>query len=1042
MSSADVLPIPNPTPLIRNNVMINRKTTLSILYTYEDPNMVVEYPETSIPGVGYLMRRNPSNWRNPLLDVVYSQGRPSGRSKKGEEETCNLLIDPTQVRESPDDDNPILCTKIHSSCQGAKVCPQVSLTEVTVPHLSASRALVRDRLQIDLETHMTTTSPNRLIFEKTAAFIAAVRSLGCGSPESSEVPNLPPSEQEQRAYLDAHQSQIQRGYEPSIPKCPGRISLEYNYRGKGIVVCEFYSPNNRFHLHRILDDSYDLDYIEAFFNEDDDELQRIEEAACLLGYGPLATCKNVTNVSSQRFHCRMKSSWVIGQFLIMFLAAFDHRDDLGRLIQLPMCTLPCNTKFTLYEPLEQFRHACPYVLLVSKGDHPHPIPLPTKTPPEIKDDLLEVLKSLDGDLADLTPRRFLRHPILQAYLRQKFPQLPNPTLSDLHSSLANREHLRVYIKTAKVDLFPRGTGWDGVVRLKEWQDANLPVEDHYIRCILNVPNFPTDEFDADPLSSGPESVKNLRLIVCMTPDGSRRLQRSQYLQSDIAFQRIEGYQEFEIAAMDSFANTSVIFLRIYLNRQTALAHKIVMDTVNDIVKIDTGSAIQWRHLHANSPNDTPNGMVLLWTADQHGGQAKGPPPVTVTATAVKSTAVLPVFKCLTGRDGRRDGRHGRENGNGSCPIDKPNKRCVLNFGNHLRNLPNITIERVPSRFLVPKKVAVPLDSGSVKLDESLHKRIADIVVLKGKKFPTGRARHPFDGCRRTVATVTGGGPKQLAQVLPGKLDLHQPDRLLSSLSPYEHLHRVFRVCDVHGKRNIRKCAVPEPVRKLMRSLICMRHPDWEGTIASICQLGGKAGEDWVQDKIRSKFAFEGWCWEKSHIPESVWRAGQSHSNLIESVHADVNREGVRCTLLGGLKKGQSFDTDKMRTLKTFEDYQIRPSYKSGHLSDNAMKSLKRKNTSTHRNLAKEDEKISAHNDKAQKSYEAWQKASKAQQISTGILRAVNPDIQRDLHHTRLQEFTKACQACERAEGKYQKDVEAGVALKDTGSGKIKLWAPL
>jgi hypothetical protein len=56
------------------------------------------------------------------------------------------------------------------------------------------------------------------------------------SSESSEFPNLPPSEQEQRAFLEAHQSQIQRGYEPAIPKCPGRISLEYNYRGKAFVV--------------------------------------------------------------------------------------------------------------------------------------------------------------------------------------------------------------------------------------------------------------------------------------------------------------------------------------------------------------------------------------------------------------------------------------------------------------------------------------------------------------------------------------------------------------------------------------------------------------------------------------------------------------------------------------------------------------------------------------------------------------------------------------------------------------------------------------
>lgn len=95
----------------------------------------------------------------------------------------------------------------------------------------------------------------------------------------------------------------------------------------------------------------------------------------------------------------------------------------------------------------------------------------------------------------------------------------------------------------------------------------------------------------------------------------------------------------------------------------------------------------------------------------------------------------------------------------------------------------------------------------------------------------------------------------------------------------------------------------------------------------------------------------------------------------------------------------------------------------------------------HRNLSKEDEKISAHNSKAQKSYDAWQKASKSQQIAAGILRGVNPETQHALYQTRFQEFTKLRQACERAEGKYKKDVESGVALKDTGSGKIKLWAP-
>ena len=73
--------------------------------------------------------------------------------------------------------------------------------------------------------------------------------------------------------------------------------------------------------------------------------------------------------------------------------------------------------------------------------------------------------------------------------------------------------------------------------------------------------------------------------------------------------------------------------------------------------------------------------------------------------------------------------------------------------------------------------------------------------------------------------------------------------------------------------------------------------------------------DWVQDKIRSKFAFEALCWQKSHIPLLVWQAGDITSNLVESAHLDVNHEGLHCTLVGGIKKGQVFDILKAKTLQ-------------------------------------------------------------------------------------------------------------------------------
>jgi hypothetical protein len=116
--------------------------------------------------------------------------------------------------------------------------------------------------------------------------------------------------------------------------------------------------------------------------------------------------------------------------------------------------------------------------------------------------------------------------------------------------------------------------------------------------------------------------------------------------------------------------------------------------------------------------------------------------------------------------------------------------------------------------------------------------------------------------------------------------------------------------------------------------------------------------DWVADKLRSKFAFPAMCWEKSFIQKSIWQVGDNTSNIIESVHADANREGISCTLVGGVKKGLHLDSLKMKTLgvsfvqnnrslfllclQNWERTGIRPRYTRGHISESAERSLKRK----------------------------------------------------------------------------------------------------
>lgn len=172
----------------------------------------------------------------------------------------------------------------------------------------------------------------------------------------------------------------------------------------------------------------------------------------------------------------------------------------------------------------------------------------------------------------------------------------------------------------------------------------------------------------------------------------------------------------------------------------------------------------------------------------------------------------------------------------------------------------------------------------------------------------------------------------MARSLPDRYDLHEPDRKLYDLDEYDHLRRLFRLCLVHIYRNIRTCPVSELVRNLMRSLVCMEHHDWDGAIATIQREGGKPAigaliqtqitcsgsyctTDWVHDKVRSKFAFPAMCWERSFIPRTIWQVGDSTSNVIETLHSDVNQEGVGCSLLGGVVRARSFDILKLKSIQ-------------------------------------------------------------------------------------------------------------------------------
>ncbi|KAF7327180.1 hypothetical protein MKEN_00295100 [Mycena kentingensis (nom. inval.)] len=855
-----------PPPLYTNyNEKINNATTLEKVFTY-GPDVVLEYPETSTTGrVGHLFfMKNARSWYNPMGNFAYSLGPPKGQKKNGV--TCFLLKDGSGFV--------VPCKSSHATCQGVKLCFYAD-PALLQPHTKASRADVARTLagqQAERDEH---ASARATLQQKTLAYFVVLQREGCGAPLYEPTIYVGAELDERERQLEVRE-RIRRGH-ASKATCEGRL----------LFMCEHY--NRRGNIDHFFDYSpsrglYDCAYLEALFAEDEDIVAEIEEDALYYsGTGPLAKCKSVANNSSIKVNCTV-----------------EHRDEQGRLIVAEMQKSSCTCRFVMYEPLEAYRDACPWILVVCGGAHAHPAPLPTKTPPSLRADIFQLLYSLQYDLPDLTPRRLLRHPSALAFLHKRLPHLENPTFVDLHSSLANRDHIRAYILQVQREVFPEGTGWAGLAHLKQQAELNRVVEDAYIRYMMELP--PDSVASRGENDEDDDPAVPFRIIVCQHREASEHLLRAKFVQSDISFRRVAGFLELEVGGMNADSRTMLGYSRILLNRQTAAAHTFAFKLIDFFVQQDTGQALQWRHIHGNTLRDEVG--ILQFAMDQHGGQALG-------------------------------------------------------LGEYLQSL--------------------------VQSPEFTEKR-----------------------------------------------DLHEPHRLLRHLDPYEHLRRIGRLCTAHVFRNIQKVKLKpeaEHVRVLMKSLVCLTHKDWDGTIARIQSEGGKAGADWINDKIRSKFALPAICWAKSFIPEAIWKIGDNTTNNIEALHADVNREGVSCTLVGGVKKSEHLDMLKLKTLTNWSSTGIRSSYMRGHVSESIETSVKRRANQRHRILGKADAKITTHNERLQKASAAKHKADlRVRELSY-------------LQNPNAQQLGRAVAAAQRADSAYTKAVEASAEMVGSGSGKVPLLLP-
>ena len=94
----------------------------------------------------------------------------------------------------------------------------------------------------------------------------------------------------------------------------------------------------------------------------------------------------------------------------------------------------------------------------------------------------------------------------------------------------------------------------GLLHMKKRQDEELPVDEVYIRYAAELhSSLGNIIHDEDEIA---DTKTPIYIIVCMSKESSQRLLEAQFVQSDIGFKRIVGFQEFELGGRDFTSRTS------------------------------------------------------------------------------------------------------------------------------------------------------------------------------------------------------------------------------------------------------------------------------------------------------------------------------------------------------------------------------------------------------------------------------------------------------------------------------------------------------
>jgi hypothetical protein len=102
-----------------------------------------------------------------------------------------------------------------------KACPFNDIDTLQEPHFQAGRKDIEQRLEDECEMCLDSSSPQRDLFKRTAAYIATLRNQGCTRPLSAVTVRSEAAQEE----FEEHQARLEhyrRGYiKPET--CQGRI---------------------------------------------------------------------------------------------------------------------------------------------------------------------------------------------------------------------------------------------------------------------------------------------------------------------------------------------------------------------------------------------------------------------------------------------------------------------------------------------------------------------------------------------------------------------------------------------------------------------------------------------------------------------------------------------------------------------------------------------------------------------------------------------------------------------------------------------------